>query len=128
MKSLDDVLRFNRCQACPRGTWSDQTKVETVGNCKDCASGRFNDAEARMEACIECDAGKYSTEVGNTKDSKCTNCGSGKYSTVVGASIESDCQACPISKYSASVGVSQLEGCMKCSLGFEQSQTGMSYW
>jgi hypothetical protein len=127
-KSLDGVLRFNRCQGCPRGTWSDQINLETAGNCTNCSTGRFNDIEARMQPCIQCDVGKYSTEIANVKDSMCTNCESGRFSTKIGASFKADCQACPMGKYSASVGVSQPEGCVKCSLGLEQSQTGMSYW
>jgi hypothetical protein len=131
-KSPDDVVRSNRCQECPRGTYGDQLKQERKDQCKACDAGRFNDAEGIAkkedeEACTACVAGTYSTKKGNEKDSNCENCDSGKWSPTEAAASVVACTDCGIGRFSTKVGVAVKASCLPCDLGSEQKEKGKAY-
>jgi hypothetical protein len=132
--STDDVVRRNRCQECPRGTYGNQTKQETKEECKSCEAGRYSDVEAVPKRttdeviCKACVAGRYSKDLGNVKDSNCKNCGSGTWSSTEAATSIDACKKCDIGRYSDDVGVADQSSCKKCDIGYEQTEEGKAYW
>ena len=110
------------------------------GTPQDCPAGQF----LQDDVCIDCEAGKYSYEIGATSPAACADCPSGKYAPTTGSSECYDCEAgkfsymmgasdpsvcmdCPAGKYSPTMGSDSESDCLACGAGkFSEVQGAIS--
>ena len=107
------------CAACPIGTYSGQSEVETwysEHECKLCEPGKISSGTASAQ-CTACAAGKYQAASGQ---SQCSDCPSGKDS----ASGSSACYDCQAGKYKSA---SNNGVCTNCNANSYQPSVGQSY-
>ena len=127
-------------QNCPEGTWLDRTP--TSMKCKACAPGRYAntlnynlDGSAQNDPCIQCPAGQFQSDAGQTV---CNDCAVGTYASEVGTVKckpcengthtasglpgGSACQGCPAGKYGLLAGIpgAHYSVCSECPAGRSQ--------
>ena len=123
LPSIDNTIRFDRCQSCPRGRHGMRKAAhnETDG-CNDCPVGRFTENEHRRSEneCDGCPPGRWSNATGLAKESLCNNCDAGKYGSIEEAAAAStSCIDCSTGKYSKKVGAyGESSTCLDCPSGF----------
>ena len=104
---------FARCEACKRGTFGvrDAAISEETG-CQKCEAGRFNDdiglagssSSDTSVPCNGCPKGKWSAQIGNTKEAACISCSTGLHgSTILGSASNTSCQKCEAGLFSEAV-------------------------
>jgi predicted outer membrane repeat protein len=125
------ILRYDRCQSCPRGTFGVATKaINLLEGCDNCTSGTYSEVEAVDAAnkCKGCPKGKWSAAFGVAKESACINCGTGTYGLVNGSAVaETSCKKCGRGRFLGQVGASGHESCLECPEGFVQNKTGQAF-
>ena len=127
------------CEDCPAGSWNVEGSINISQcqcghgyhgpngqKCTMCAAGTYKPVNG-SSACIACDEGKYSTEVGALADSACLRCADGATSQRGSPSAASclctagtqgngvtQCIACEAGKYKSLLGTS---ACLNCQPG-----------
>lgn len=113
IQNTSETSTYFQCAACPPGTYSDYTGVDSCTMClpttyqdasggtacKDCIPGTISGDG--MDFCNPCPANTYE------KENDCASCPSGKYSTEPGAA---ECVSCPPNTWSDATSI----GCKQC--------------
>jgi len=92
----------NTCQACPANSVS--ASASTLCNCNAGWTGLNEGGQ-----CVQCAAGKYKVQTGN---SACAHCTAGKYSSGVGAQAENNCLVCQLGRSTG--GLDARAECVAC--------------
>jgi hypothetical protein len=133
-----DERPYRDCQTCPRGKYGNtKSNVDEASGCLDCIAGRFSEIDGLngldllpgiILACNGCPGGKYSTEIGQSKESLCKDCGTGRHGeSSTGASVPTVCKECAAGQFSETVGASNIDTCGECPAGFSQKLIGRAY-
>ena len=96
------------CRACPIGFVAIYGKEE----CDQCKAGTFTDTN--QTACVSCDVGLHSSEIGATSNSVCAKCPSGRYSSAKGVTSADDCTRCAAGKKNPTSGSIYSTDCTDC--------------
>ena len=113
---------------CPKGTYNDQEKQASVGQCKSCPKGQYNavTAATNLNFCITCkpDAGGEQTTTKSIKSEDPKDCQVIAFSCPKGERPISNtkCEDCPQGTY----GDDRGESCVLCPTGYYQSATKQS--
>ena len=115
---------------CPRGTFSDKTKLQIESQCYNCTAGQYCGEMNLTKPSGPCWAGYYCPLGASRGDwtpcppgqyclegsSSPADCPSGTYRNTTHGKNETDCWACPGGKYCGSPGLSQPTG--DCAQGY----------
>jgi len=120
---------------CPKGTFSNKTKLNNYTECTDCPVGKYCETEGLHEPTDDCAAGYYCIAAAATrtpndgvtgkvcpKGEYCEagkipqQCPSGTYNNVTGLGAVEQCQDCPGGQYCELPGQSEPAG--NCSAGY----------
>ena len=105
------------CATCETGSIPNAQKTD----CDTCELSKTTSTDpGRLDACVNCHAGKYGTQGG-----LCQDCPADTYSLLVAATSAEVCTACPAAPYSRSQAGSDDEGDCYCLYGlFGEPKTG----
>ena len=119
-----------KCTGCPQGRFGDTVGAATENNgCKDCDAGRYSEniGQPFSSSCRACPQGKYSSIPAVAKKSQCKNCLSGLYSNTSAADNVVHCLKCLNGKYSELIGAFDVRDCIDCPAGYIQSDMGQTF-
>jgi hypothetical protein len=104
-----------RCESCAPGKYNEQ-----VGGtaCKDCADGKYSTPGRKM-CVLNCPRGTYLYNRGTP--ALCLNCAAGKYNHQLGNTTEDACTVCPVGTYNDQEGQA---ACKNCTKGKYNDQSG----
>jgi hypothetical protein len=136
--TYNDRLSRKECQKCPRGKYNgDIVAAKNKESCLNCTKGRYsadegvsNPTEQRAGIffyCNGCPAGKWSDQVGVSKESGCYDCNAGKYSDKIASPLSLYCFRCETGKFSEIAGLTDINGCNDCPAGKHQNEPGKTF-
>ena len=99
-----------------------------VTGCVDCAAGKYSTQHSATSdsTCQDCVAGKYLQTAGNDEEHDCIECGAGKYSIVTASSSGATCQDCLANTYLETQGSASPDKCVACATGKYSAASSVS--